>query len=137
MTLEDSIHSQRLRVLRAAEQLGNVSAACRQFGMSRTVFYRLRRRLELYGADGVESIIPNELLITQSVNHHTYSNTKVSVVIPSGSSTPPSPILIAAGDDVDASRSVEPQRHRHRAVEEVAVVADDQHRPLIIRDHFL
>jgi transposase InsO family protein len=53
MTLEDSIHSQRLRVLRAAEQLGNVSAACRQFGMSRTVFYRLRRRLELYGPDGV------------------------------------------------------------------------------------
>ena len=53
MTLADSIHSQRLRVLRAAEQLGNVSAACRQFGMSRTVFYRLRRRLELYGPDGV------------------------------------------------------------------------------------
>jgi transposase InsO family protein len=53
MTLEDSIHSQRLRVLRAAEQLGNVSAACRQFGMSRTVFYRLRRRLEQYGPDGV------------------------------------------------------------------------------------
>lgn len=53
MTLEDSIHSQRLRVLRAAEHLGNVSAACRQFGMSRTVFYRLRRRLEQYGPDGV------------------------------------------------------------------------------------
>jgi transposase InsO family protein len=53
MTLEDSIHSQRLRVLRAAEQLGNVTAACRQFGMSRTVFYRLRRRLEQYGPDGV------------------------------------------------------------------------------------
>jgi transposase InsO family protein len=53
MTLEDSIHSQRLRVVRAAAQLGNVSAACRQFGMSRTVFYRLRRRLEQYGPDGV------------------------------------------------------------------------------------
>jgi small-conductance mechanosensitive channel len=36
----------------------------------------------LKGADGVESIIPNELLITQSVNHHTYSDPKVSVVIP-------------------------------------------------------
>ena len=53
MTLEDSIHSQRLRVLRTAERLGNVSAACRQYGMSRTVFYRLRRRLEQYGPDGV------------------------------------------------------------------------------------
>ena len=36
----------------------------------------------LKGADGVESIIPNELLITQSVNHHTYSDPRVSVVIP-------------------------------------------------------
>jgi transposase InsO family protein len=53
MTLEDSIHSQRLRVLRDAERLGNVSEACRRHGMSRTVFYRLRRRLELYGPDGV------------------------------------------------------------------------------------
>ena len=46
MTLEDSIHSQRLRVLRDAERLGNVSDACRRHGMSRTLFYRLRRRLE-------------------------------------------------------------------------------------------
>jgi small-conductance mechanosensitive channel len=33
------------------------------------------------GADGVESIIPNETLITQSVNHHTYSDPKVSMVV--------------------------------------------------------
>ena len=45
MTLEDSIHSQRLRVLRDAERLGNVSEACRRHGMSRTLFYRLRQRL--------------------------------------------------------------------------------------------
>jgi transposase InsO family protein len=53
MTLEDSIHSQRLRVLRDAERLGNVSEACRRHGMSRTLFYRLRQRLEQYGPDGV------------------------------------------------------------------------------------
>lgn len=53
MTLEDSIHIQRLRVLREAERLGNVSEACRRHGMSRTVFYRLRERLEQYGPDGV------------------------------------------------------------------------------------
>jgi transposase InsO family protein len=53
MTLEDSIHIQRLRVLREAERLGNVSEACRQHGMSRTLFYRLRGRLEQYGPDGV------------------------------------------------------------------------------------
>ena len=53
MTLEDSIHSQRLRVLRDAERLGNVSEACRRHGVSRTVFYRWRERLEQYGPDGV------------------------------------------------------------------------------------
>lgn len=53
MTLEDSIHSHRLRVLRDAARLGNVSEACRRHGMSRTLFYRLRRRLEQYGPDGV------------------------------------------------------------------------------------
>lgn len=53
MTLEDSIHTQRLRVLREAERLGNVSEACRRHGVSRTLFYRLRRRLEHYGPDGV------------------------------------------------------------------------------------
>lgn len=53
MTLEDSIHSQRLRVLRDAERLRNVSEACRRHGVSRTLFYRLRQRLEQYGPDGV------------------------------------------------------------------------------------
>ena len=53
MTLEDSIHSQRLRVLRDAERLRNVSEACRRHGMSRTLFYRLRGRFEQYGPDGV------------------------------------------------------------------------------------
>ena len=33
------------------------------------------------GADGVESIIPNEKLITESVNHHTYSDPRVSLVL--------------------------------------------------------
>jgi transposase InsO family protein len=53
MTLEDSIHASRVRVLREAERTGNVSATCRRHGLSRTVFYRLRRRFEQYGADGV------------------------------------------------------------------------------------
>jgi small-conductance mechanosensitive channel len=34
------------------------------------------------GGDGVESIIPNEKLITDSVSHHTYSDPKVSVPVP-------------------------------------------------------
>ena len=47
------------------------------------------------------------------------------------------PILVAAGDDVDLARAVEAERDGHRLVEEVAVVADDQHRAVIIGDHFL
>jgi small-conductance mechanosensitive channel len=33
------------------------------------------------GADGVESIIPNEKMITEIVNHHTYSDPRVSMVM--------------------------------------------------------
>src|SRR5260221_13110295 len=33
------------------------------------------------GSDGVESIIPNEKLITESVQHHTYSDPRVSLVM--------------------------------------------------------
>jgi small-conductance mechanosensitive channel len=32
--------------------------------------------------DGTESIIPNEKLITESVNHHTYTDPKVAVIVP-------------------------------------------------------
>jgi hypothetical protein len=53
MTLEDSIRIQRLRVLREAEQLRNDSEACRRHGMSRVLFYRLRKWFERYGSDGV------------------------------------------------------------------------------------
>lgn len=53
MTLEDIIHAQRLRVLREAEQTGNVSATCDRYGWSRARFYELWKRFQEYGADGV------------------------------------------------------------------------------------
>jgi len=40
------------------------------------------RSTVIKGLDGIESIIPNEFLITQSVSHHTYSDPKVAVVVP-------------------------------------------------------
>lgn len=52
MTLDESIQGLRLRVIKRAERVG-VSAACRELGISRTLFYRWRRRLEQYGVDGV------------------------------------------------------------------------------------
>ena len=52
MTLDDKIHGIRLRVMQQAEQRG-VSAVCRELGISRTLLYRWRKRLERYGADGL------------------------------------------------------------------------------------
>jgi transposase len=53
MTLDQSVHGMRLRVIERAQVQGNVSAVCRELGISRTVFYRWRHRLERYGVDGV------------------------------------------------------------------------------------
>ncbi len=53
MTLDDSIQVFRLRVLREAQRSGNVSATCRRYDVSRTVFYRWRARLARYGPSGV------------------------------------------------------------------------------------
>ncbi len=53
MTLTDSVTEFRLRVILRARELGNVSEACRQFGISRTLFYRWRTRFLQYGVDGL------------------------------------------------------------------------------------
>jgi transposase InsO family protein len=53
MTLEDRVHALRLRLFRRAEELGNVSAACREAGVSRSAYYQLRKRFGRYGADGL------------------------------------------------------------------------------------
>ena len=53
MTLEDKTRSTRLRVLQRAQELGNVSAACREADISRTLDYRWKRRFTLYGSDGL------------------------------------------------------------------------------------
>ncbi len=36
-----------------SQTLGNVSQACREFGIFRTLFYRWQRRYLAYGPDGV------------------------------------------------------------------------------------
>src|SRR3954453_14333761 len=44
----------RLAVLRhAAEVSGNVAQTCRYYGISRTVFYKWRRRYDEFGEDGL------------------------------------------------------------------------------------
>lgn len=53
MTLEQSIHRQRLHILAAAEASGNITTTCAAHGVSRTLFYRWRKDLQQYGPDGV------------------------------------------------------------------------------------
>ncbi len=53
MTLEDKVHGFRLLLFRRAQELGNVSAACRELGVSRSLFYQLRQRFQRYGPDGL------------------------------------------------------------------------------------
>ena len=53
MTLEKKVHLQRLRLFRRAEELGNVSRACREAGVARSLYYQLRDRYRKYGADGL------------------------------------------------------------------------------------
>ncbi len=44
MTLEDSLRPFRLRTMARAQELHNATRACREFGISPTLFYRWRRR---------------------------------------------------------------------------------------------
>ncbi len=53
MTLDDSIQGIRLRALELAKELGNVTEACEQLAISRSLFYRWRKRFEKYGPDGL------------------------------------------------------------------------------------
>jgi transposase InsO family protein len=58
MQATEKIARQRLSVLQLAEALDNVSAACRQRGMTRTQFYDYKRRFELQGVEGLKDLPP-------------------------------------------------------------------------------
>lgn len=48
----------RLRILKLAEDLGNISEACRAGNMDRTSFYEWKRRYQLHGVDGLKDLPP-------------------------------------------------------------------------------
>ena len=53
MILGNNVQLARLRVLQRAEEPGSVSAACREAGISRTLFYQSKKRFTSYGIDGL------------------------------------------------------------------------------------
>ena len=46
MTEHDVLVGLRLRLFTLADELGNVSAACRAMGVDRSTYYRLKKRVD-------------------------------------------------------------------------------------------
>lgn len=90
MTRDEIIFKRNLSLIRAAEQT-TVSKACRLFGVSRTIYYRLLNRYMQYGREGLKvkpseppempNKISNEIeqqVIAYSIEHPTYGRMRVS-----------------------------------------------------------
>ena len=64
-TPTDIIFARRVRLLELADELGNVSLACRQMGISRTRFYEWKKIAQQYG---LEALVPKERRRSQQPN---------------------------------------------------------------------
>ena len=53
MSHDDVLFRYRLRLFTLAEELGNVSEACRRMGMSRQTYYRLKRQMDRWGIEAL------------------------------------------------------------------------------------
>lgn len=54
MTQEEIILRHRLNLLLRAQTIKNISAACKMFGVSRTVYYKYKKRYLIYGIEGLK-----------------------------------------------------------------------------------
>src|SRR5215211_3290768 len=55
MTEHDVLVGFRLRLFTLAEELGNVSAACRAMGVHRSTYYRLKRKVDRWGLEALRA----------------------------------------------------------------------------------
>jgi hypothetical protein len=53
MTEHDVLFGFRLRLFTLAEELGNVTAACRAMGVDRSTYYRLKKRVDRWGLEAL------------------------------------------------------------------------------------
>jgi transposase InsO family protein len=53
MSEDDVLFGFRVRLFTLAEELGNVSAACRAMGVDRSTYYRLKRKTDRYGLEAL------------------------------------------------------------------------------------
>ena len=56
MNAEVKVARQRLSVLELAENLGNVSQACRRRGITRAQFYEYKKHFETFGLEGLAGL---------------------------------------------------------------------------------
>jgi transposase InsO family protein/transposase-like protein len=58
MTTQKKVARRKLSLLELAQDMGNVSKACRMMGYSRQQFYEIRRNFQTYGAEGLIDRLP-------------------------------------------------------------------------------
>lgn len=58
MTTTEKVARRKLSLLELAQELGNVSKACRVMGYSRQQFYEIRRNYQTYGSQGLVDRLP-------------------------------------------------------------------------------
>ena len=58
MTTKDKVARRKLSLLELAQELSNVSRACKVMGYSRQQFYEIRRNFQIYGAEGLIDRLP-------------------------------------------------------------------------------
>lgn len=58
MDSQTKVAKHRLSVLELAEQLGNITLACKQRGMPRNWFYEYKRRFQTHGLEGLKDMAP-------------------------------------------------------------------------------
>ncbi len=88
----EKIARRKLSLLQLAQELGNVSKACRIVGYSRQQFYEIRRSFQLHGADGLLDRLPGakgphpnrvpapveEAILAQTLEHPTHGAQRVA-----------------------------------------------------------
>ncbi|MEZ5359623.1 MAG: helix-turn-helix domain-containing protein [Candidatus Zixiibacteriota bacterium] len=76
MTADTKIAQNRLTLLQLAEQIKNISEACRRRGVSRSQFYEYKRAFQEHGFEGLKDLPP----IPKSCPHETLPEVKEKIL---------------------------------------------------------
>jgi len=76
MTAETKIAQNRLTLLQLAEQIHNISEACRRRGVSRSQLYEYKRAFQKHGFEGLKDLPP----IPKSCSHETPTEVREKIL---------------------------------------------------------